>query len=216
MHPPAWPLDADYDGVVNHAVYDGGGDDGIAKVIAELGKPYVRGKDRRGLAVAAVYDFEEQGGIPGILLLKTVKAHFIDEQDIGRGVLPEFPMQTVISPAGQKFRKHRGRRGIAAPVELPATNKKQCLGDIAFPRARVPGHNEPLFAPHEVQFGKLHDLGLIQTRLEFEIEIGEKLALRKLRFLYPSFYPPFYKRVCLYGKKLLNKLSGGQRLLHRL
>lgn len=64
MHSPAWPVDVNDDGMMHHAIYDGGCNDGITEVISELAKPYVRSKHRCPFAVAAVYDLEEQGGVP--------------------------------------------------------------------------------------------------------------------------------------------------------
>jgi hypothetical protein len=35
MHAPARSIDVDDDGVVHHAIDDGGGDDGVAEVVSE-------------------------------------------------------------------------------------------------------------------------------------------------------------------------------------
>ena len=78
MHPPAWPLDVDDDGVMDHAVHDGGGDDRVAEVITKLFKPDVRRHERARFAVPAVDDLEEERVVPGVLLLQAVEAHFVD------------------------------------------------------------------------------------------------------------------------------------------
>ena len=41
MHTPAGPFDVDDDGVVDHAIHDGGGDDGISQVVAKGLEPNV-------------------------------------------------------------------------------------------------------------------------------------------------------------------------------
>lgn len=46
MHSPTWPVDVDDNGVMHHAIYDGGCNDGITEVISELAKPYVRSEHR--------------------------------------------------------------------------------------------------------------------------------------------------------------------------
>ena len=42
MHSPARPLDVDDDGMMDHAVDDGGGDHGIVEVVAEFLKVNIR------------------------------------------------------------------------------------------------------------------------------------------------------------------------------
>ncbi len=99
MYSPTGSLDIEDNGVMYHAVYDGGGDNWVAKIITKVLEVDVRGKKSRTLAVAAIYDFEEQRGIFCILLLQPVKAHFIDEEYIGGGVLSELSVEALISPA---------------------------------------------------------------------------------------------------------------------
>jgi len=122
VHPPARSLDVDNDGVMDHAVNDGGGDDGISKVIAQFLEGDV-GRDKRGaLAVPAVDDLEEKRGIPGVMLFQPVEANFIDEKDVGSRVLFEPLVQAVVGQACEKISQHVCRRGIAATVKLFAAN----------------------------------------------------------------------------------------------
>ena len=79
MHSPTGPLDIEDNGMMHHAIHDGGGDDGVAKVITELSKVYVRCYQGGTFAVPAVYDLEEQRGISCLLLLQPVKADFVDQ-----------------------------------------------------------------------------------------------------------------------------------------
>jgi len=60
--------------MMHHAIYNRGGDNGISEVIAQFLEVDVRREQCRTLAVTAVDDLEEQGGIFGILLLQPVKA----------------------------------------------------------------------------------------------------------------------------------------------
>jgi hypothetical protein len=84
---------------MHHAVYDCGSDYGIAKIIPKVFEVDVGGEKGRSLAVAAVYDLEEQRSVFCILLLQPVKAYFIDEEDIGGGILSEFSVEALISSA---------------------------------------------------------------------------------------------------------------------
>jgi len=99
MYSPTGSLDIEDNGMMHHAVNDCGGDNRIAKIITKVFKVDVRGQKCGALTVAAVYDLEEQGSVFCILLLQPVKAHFINEEDIGGGILPELSMEALISPA---------------------------------------------------------------------------------------------------------------------
>ena len=74
MHSPTGSLDMEDDGMMHHAIHNGGGGDGITEVIAEVLEVDVRCEKCRTLAVTAVDDLEEQGGIFSVLLLQPVKA----------------------------------------------------------------------------------------------------------------------------------------------
>ena len=163
--------------MVHHAVYDSGGDDRIAEVIAELLEIDIRGDQRGTFAVPTVYDFEEQGGVPSILLFHPVKAYFIDEEDIRRGIVRELSVEAVIGPACHQFREHVGCGCIPAPVQVCTANEKQCLGDMAFPCAGVPCDHKPLLTPYEVQLRDLHQLGLVHPGLESEVKVRKKLPV---------------------------------------
>jgi len=165
--------------MVHHTVYDSGGDDRIAEVIAELLEVDIRGDQRGTFAVPTVYDFEEQGGVPSILLFQPVKAYFVDEEDIRRGILFELSVKAVIGPTCHQLSEHVGCSGIPAAVQFRTAYEKQCLGDVAFPRARIPCDDEPLLTPYEVQLRNLHHMGLVYPGLESEVEACKKFSLGK-------------------------------------
>ena len=58
--PIARPLDLDDDGVVEEAVEQRRGDDGIAEDVAPFGEAAVGGEDHRALFVAGIDELEEQ------------------------------------------------------------------------------------------------------------------------------------------------------------
>ena len=99
MYSPAGSLDIEDNGMMHHTVHDSGGDDGVTKIITKVLEVDVRGQKCGALTVAAVYDLEEQRGVFCILLLQPVKAHFINEEDIGGGILSELSVEALISPA---------------------------------------------------------------------------------------------------------------------
>ena len=57
------------------------------------------------------------------LLLQPVKTQFIDEENVGCGILFEPSMKAVVGLAGKKVREHIGRGGVPASVELFAANE---------------------------------------------------------------------------------------------
>ena len=73
MHSPTGSLDMEDNGMMDHAIDDGGGDDRVSEVIAEVLKVNVRCEKCRTFAVTAVDDFEEERGIFAVLLLQPVK-----------------------------------------------------------------------------------------------------------------------------------------------
>jgi len=170
-------MDSDDDGMVHHAVYDSGGEDRIAEVIAEFLEVDICGDQRRPFAVPTIYDFEKQGGVPCILLFHPVKAYFIDEEDIRGGILFELFVKAVIGPACHQLSEHVGCGSIPAAVQFRTAYEKQCLGDVAFPCARVPCDHEPLLPPYEVQLRNLHHLGLVCPGLESEVELRKKFPI---------------------------------------
>ena len=74
MHSPTGSLDMEDDGMMHHAIYNRGGDDGVSEVIAEVLEVDVGSEQGRTLAVTAVDDLEEQRGIFSVLLFQPIKA----------------------------------------------------------------------------------------------------------------------------------------------
>lgn len=124
MHTVAGSLDVDHDGMVHHAVDDGGGDDGVPQIVAQLLKVNVGSKKRGSPAVAAIDDLEEERSVAGIVLFEAIESDFIDQQDIGRGVLLELLGQALVGEAGEEMEEHVGGGGVAAAVELGAADQK--------------------------------------------------------------------------------------------
>ena len=61
-------------GMMHHPIDNGGGDNGVSEVIAQVLEVNVRCEQGRPFAVTAVDDLEEERGIFGVLLLQAVKA----------------------------------------------------------------------------------------------------------------------------------------------
>jgi len=122
-------------------------------------------------------------------------------------------VEAQIRAAGHQLGEHVGSGGIAAAVELSASDEKQGLGDMAFPSAGVAGDDQPLLTPDKVQFGDLQDLCFVHPGLEAKIEVRKELAIRKSGFLDSSLDPSFDPGVGLDGQQPFQELGGGQRLL---
>jgi len=122
-------------------------------------------------------------------------------------------VEALIRAAGHQLREHVGSGGIAAAVELSASDQKQGLGDMAFSGAGVAGDDQPLFTPDKVQFGDLQDLCFVHPGLEAKIEVRKELAIRESGLLDFSFDPSFDPGVSLDGQQPFQDLGGRQRLL---
>gem|GEM_PF-1997944 len=87
MHPPTGTLDIDDYRMMHHAIYDSSSDNRVSKVIANVLEVNV-GSDQGGtFAVTSVDNLEEQRGVPCVLLLQSVEAYLIDQEDVGQGIL---------------------------------------------------------------------------------------------------------------------------------
>jgi len=198
---------------MHHAIDNRGGNNGISEVIAEVFKIDVGREQCRTFAVTTVDNLEEQRGIFGVLLLQPIKAQFIDEEDIRRSVLFELLMKTQIRAAGHQLREHVGSGGIAAPVEVSASDEKQGLGDMAFPGTGVACNHNPLLTCDKVQLRDLQDLCFVHPGLELKVEVRKELSLRKPGLLDSSLDPSFDPGVGLNGQDPLQEFGGRQRLL---
>ena len=125
----------------------------------------------------------------------------------------QFLVKALIGEAGHQLRQHIGSRGIAAAIEVLASDEEQGFGDMAFPGAGVACNDQTLFALDKVQLRHLQDLGFIHPGLEGEVEVHEELTLRKPRVLDSSFDPSFDPGVGLNGKEPFNKFRRWQPLL---
>jgi len=109
-------------------------------------------------------------------------------------------VEALIRTACHQLREHVGSGGIAAAVEVSASDEKQGLGDMAFSGARVACNHKPLFTPDKVEFCDLEYLGFVHPGLEPKVEVRKEFALRESGLLDPSLDPSFDPGVCLDGQ----------------
>lgn len=125
----------------------------------------------------------------------------------------QFLVEAQIRTACHQLREHVGSGGIAAAVEVSASDEKQGLGDMAFSGAGVACNHQPLFTPHKVQFGDLQDLCFVHSGLELKVEVRKELSLRKPRLFDSSLDPSFDPSVCLDSQDPLQEFGRRQCLL---
>ena len=216
MHAEAGAFDVDHDGVMHETVNDGRGDHGVAQIVAELPEIDVGGDECRSLAIAAVDDLEEEGGVAGIVLFEPIEAQFVNEQHIGRRIQFELLGETLVGEAGEQVGEHVSGGGVAAPIELLAADEKDGFGQMALAGAGVAGKDKPLLASYEVQGGQLEDLGLFDAGLEVEVEIRQKLAFDEPRLFDATFDAALGAGVGLDGEQPFQELGGRQSVLSRV
>ena len=112
-----------------------------------------------------------------------------------------FWWKALIGEAGHQLREHVGSGGIAAAVEVSASDEKQGLGDMAFSGAGVSCNDKPLLTPDKVQFRDLQDLCFVHPGLEAKVEVRKELSIRKPGLLDSSLDPSFDPGVCLDGQQ---------------
>jgi len=122
-------------------------------------------------------------------------------------------VEALVRTACHQLREHVGSGGIAAAVEVCASDEKQGLGDMAFSGAGVACNDKPLLTPDKVQLCDLEDVCFVHTRLERKVEVREEFSLGKSRLLDSSLDPSFDPGVCLDGKQPFKEFGGRQRLL---
>ena len=146
------------------------------------------------------------------MLLDPVKSYLVDEEDIRGSVLFQFLGKALIGKAGHQLREHLRSGGIAAAIEVLASDQEQGLGDMAFPGAGVTGNDKPLFTRNKVEFGDLQDLGFVHSGLEGEIEVRQKLSFRKTGLFDSSLDPSFDPGGCFDRKESFYQFRWRERL----
>ena len=122
-------------------------------------------------------------------------------------------MKALIGEACHQLREHVGSGGIAAAVEVSASEQKQGLGDMAFSGAGVSSNHEPLLTGDKVQLRNLQDLCFVHLVLEVEVEVRKEFALRKPGFFDSSLDPSFDSGICFDGQQPFKDLGRWERLL---
>ena len=102
---------------------------------------------------------------------------------------------------------------MSAAVQVLASDKKQGLGDMAFPGAGVSCNHKPLFTPDKVQLCDLQDLGFVHPGLEGKVEFREELSLGEPGLFDSSLDSSFDPGIGLDGKEPFEEFSGRQGLL---
>jgi hypothetical protein len=76
---PRWALDGNDDGMMDHPIDGGGGDDRVAEIISEFLEIDVGGDDDRSFAVATVDHLVKKRGVSGVMLFQSVEADLVDK-----------------------------------------------------------------------------------------------------------------------------------------
>ena len=170
--PVAGALDLDDDGVVEQAVEQRGGDDGIAEDLAPFGEAAVGGQDHGALLVAGVDQLEEQIAAAGH---DRQIADLVDDEEAGR-------QRKRMRSRRRAFALGLGERGdevgeggeVDAPAGLDRLDPERG-GEMALARAGRAEQMHHLGAIDEVELGQRQDAVAVERGLEGEVEAGERL-----------------------------------------
>lgn len=110
------------------------------------------------------------------MLFDTVETDLVNEEYFGKKEPSEFLIEGIVGKAGQEFPEHGGSGDIPAPICFLAADQKQRLRKVALPGTGVPGDDDTLFAPGEIESRQVHDLAFIDTLLEIEVKVGQQFA----------------------------------------
>lgn len=198
--------------MVNEPIDEGGGDDGIAEVVAEGFEVDVGGQKRGAFGVAGFDDFEKERGVAGRFLFEPVEAHLVNEQDIDGGIGFEFSLHGSVGQAGHEIFQHVGGGGVPAAVDALTTEQEQGHGDVAFAGAGFAGEDQALRPLDEGERGQFHDLCFIQARLKGKVEIHQELSGGEARFLDAPFDTPVDQLLGLDGNQTRQDLGDGSLL----
>src|SRR3989339_834694 len=141
----------------------------------------------------------EEIGVSCVMLLQTVEADFVNQQDFGTQKELEFPFEGVVRERREEFTKHCCGGNIAAAEGFLTADEQKRLGNVALAGAGGSGKDQSLFSPGKIKGGQFHDLPFVETLLKVKIKVREQFTFRKLRFPDPPFDPSFDKPPDLQG-----------------
>src|SRR5215211_2483649 len=160
-------LDVDPDRVHGEPVEDGGGERGVAEVLAPVAERDVGGHGGRGAAVSAIDQIVEGvgGGRLVAVLLDLAEAHVVDDEELGGGPRLETAGIGAIGEPGVEVVEQVDAAGVAQAEALLAGAQAERLEEVALPGARRTGDDHVVVAADEVEPRELEDERLVELGL---------------------------------------------------
>ena len=173
----AGALDLDDHSMVQQAIQQGGGDDGIAEHLAPFGKAAVRGQDHGTAFVAGVDQLKEQVATAGD---DRQVADFIDDQQGKSAIEADLLAQdTLTLGLGQRADQVGQVEECTLRPALTASTPR-ATGKVALAGARRPDEVNHLGAVDELQLSQGEDPVAVERGLEREVEAGKRLDVGQL------------------------------------
>ena len=163
----AGALDLDHDGMVQQAVEQCGGDDGIAEHLAPFGKAAVGGEDHAAALVAGVDQLKEQ--------VATARddreiADLIDQQDGKAAVEPDALLQLALALGLGEGGDDVGQGGEIDAVACLDRLNAEGDGEVRLAGAGRAEEMHGFAAADEVELGQGEDTVAVERGLEGEVE----------------------------------------------
>jgi len=172
-------IDVDPERVHGEPVEDGGGERGVAEVLAPVAELDVGRHRGRGATVPAIDQVVEGvgGGRLVAVFLDLAKAYVVNDQE--RRARPALEATSVgaIGEAGVKVVEEIDAAGIAHVESLLARAQGEGLEDVTLAGAVVAGDHEVIMPAHEVEACELEHERPIEAGLKVPVECLEGLAL---------------------------------------
>lgn len=164
--------DVDADGVHDDAIEDGGGDDGVAEVLAPFAQLDIGGDGDGGVGVSAIDEVVQ--GVGGsrfvVAFPQVAQTDIIDDQKLRPGPGSEAPGIGAVGKSCVEVIEEIDATGIAHGEALLAGTQPEGFEDVTLSSTWFASDDDVFFAPDEVESGEFQDGALVERRLKGPVE----------------------------------------------
>lgn len=174
----AGAVDVEADGGHGEAIEDGGGDGGVAEVLAPRAEFDVRGDRGRPELMPAIDQVPEHvGGGRGVAVRGDLaEADVVEDDEFVAGPAAQAGLVGAVGEAGVEVGEEVDEAGVADQAAGDAGAQGDGTEDVALAGAGLAGDDEVLLAGEEAEAGELLDDAALEAWLEVPVEGLEGVA----------------------------------------